>query len=174
PYTLQQNGIAEGEWQSLMTMTRCLLTEASLPKHLWAELFNTAVYISNRIPSSALGETPSSSRQHLRILDSGHHMKVEERSHKDTHLARTQRHHLVQDQQESQEHRHACVTTIVLHRSTWSTIRKPCRPMSCYTVHCIPLGGEFSSLEQALQRPEADKWQAAMDDEHNRLLFRLG
>ncbi|CAN0123935.1 unnamed protein product [Discosporangium mesarthrocarpum] len=58
PYTPQQNGVAEREWQSLMAMTRCLLSGASLPKEFWAEVFNTLVYLSNRFPSSALGGKP--------------------------------------------------------------------------------------------------------------------
>ncbi|CAM9754586.1 unnamed protein product, partial [Discosporangium mesarthrocarpum] len=49
PYTPQQNGIAEREWQSLMAITRCLDSGASLPEELWTELFNTLVYLSYRL-----------------------------------------------------------------------------------------------------------------------------
>ncbi|KAK5819944.1 hypothetical protein PVK06_024979 [Gossypium arboreum] len=42
-----------------MDMARCLLFEKNLPKTMWAEAVNTAVYIQNRLPTKALAhKTP--------------------------------------------------------------------------------------------------------------------
>ncbi|KAG8499382.1 hypothetical protein CXB51_005988 [Gossypium anomalum] len=58
-YTPQQNGVSERKNRSLMDMARCLLFEKNLPKTMWAEAVNTAVYIQNRLPTKALAhKTP--------------------------------------------------------------------------------------------------------------------
>ncbi|KAG8482698.1 hypothetical protein CXB51_024274 [Gossypium anomalum] len=58
-YTPQQNGVSERKNRSLMVMARCLLFEKNLPKTMWAEAVNTAVYIQNRLPTKALAhKTP--------------------------------------------------------------------------------------------------------------------
>ena len=51
PYTPQQNGVGERKNRSIMEMTRCLLHEKELPKNLWAEAANTAVFLLNRLPT---------------------------------------------------------------------------------------------------------------------------
>lgn len=51
PYTPQQNGVSERKNRSIMEMTRCLLHEKGLPKKLWAEAANTAVFLLNRLPT---------------------------------------------------------------------------------------------------------------------------
>lgn len=56
-YTPQQNGVAERANRTLMEMTRCMLIESGLPKQFWAEALNTAVFIRNRCPTSALKNT---------------------------------------------------------------------------------------------------------------------
>ena len=38
-----------------MDMTRCLLNESNLPKHLWRELAATAVFLINGLPHEAIG-----------------------------------------------------------------------------------------------------------------------
>ncbi|KAG8492662.1 hypothetical protein CXB51_010306 [Gossypium anomalum] len=58
-YTPQQNEVSERKNRSLMDMARCLLFEKNLPKTMWAEAVNTAVYIQNRLPTKALAhKTP--------------------------------------------------------------------------------------------------------------------
>ncbi|KAG8492422.1 hypothetical protein CXB51_009695 [Gossypium anomalum] len=58
-YTPQQNGVSERKNRSLVDMARCLLFEKNLPKTMWAEAVNTAVYIQNRLPTKALAhKTP--------------------------------------------------------------------------------------------------------------------
>ncbi|KAH9754460.1 hypothetical protein KPL71_015451 [Citrus sinensis] len=58
-YTPQQNGLAERMNRTLMEKVRCLLIHSKLPKTLWAEALNTACYLVNRSPSTAIGcKTP--------------------------------------------------------------------------------------------------------------------
>ncbi|KAG8492727.1 hypothetical protein CXB51_010487 [Gossypium anomalum] len=74
-YTPQQNGVSERKNRSLMDMARCLLFEKNLPKTIWAEAVNTAVYIQNRLPTKALAhKTPSEAW--FRFKPSLAHMKV--------------------------------------------------------------------------------------------------
>ena len=58
-YTPQQNGVSERKNRSVMNMSRCLLFEKEMPKQLWAEAVNTAVYLQNRLPTKALNEKNS-------------------------------------------------------------------------------------------------------------------
>lgn len=55
-YTPQQNGIAERANCKIVEMARCMLIQSKLPKSLWAEAINTAVFIRNRCPSKLLNE----------------------------------------------------------------------------------------------------------------------
>jgi hypothetical protein len=50
PYAPQQQGISERMNRTLTEMVRCMLVQSGLPKELWAEAFNTAAYLVNRIP----------------------------------------------------------------------------------------------------------------------------
>ncbi|KAG8474247.1 hypothetical protein CXB51_033974 [Gossypium anomalum] len=75
-YTSQQNRVSERKNRSLLDMARCLLFEKKLPKNLWAEVVNTAVYLQNRLPTKALEQkTPfegwfgfKPSVEHLRVF----------------------------------------------------------------------------------------------------------
>ena len=59
PYSPQQNGVVERKNRTVIEMTRCLLFEKQIPKKLWAEAANTAVYLMNRLPTKAvLKKTP--------------------------------------------------------------------------------------------------------------------
>ncbi|KAH9705461.1 hypothetical protein KPL70_011882 [Citrus sinensis] len=58
-YTPQQNGLIERMNRTLIEKVRCLLIHSKLPKALWAEALNTACYLVNRSPSTAIGcKTP--------------------------------------------------------------------------------------------------------------------
>ena len=52
--TPQQNGVAERMNRTLLERARCMRLNAELPKNFWAEAVNTACYIINRSPSSAI------------------------------------------------------------------------------------------------------------------------
>jgi hypothetical protein len=48
PYTPEQNGATEQENRTNVESTRSMLHASGLPKELWAEACNTAVYTLNR------------------------------------------------------------------------------------------------------------------------------
>eukprot|EP00253_Pinus_taeda_P021493 PITA_21493 len=54
PYTPQQNGVAERMNKTLMERARSMLSGAGLGQEFWAEAVDTACYLVNRSPSSAL------------------------------------------------------------------------------------------------------------------------
>ena len=54
PYTPQQNGDAERMNKTLMERERSMLSGAGLGQEFWAEFMDTACYLVNRSPSSAL------------------------------------------------------------------------------------------------------------------------
>jgi transposase InsO family protein len=56
PHTVQQNGMAERLNQTLLNVIRCLLIHSGLPRSFWAEALQTASYICNVCPSSAIGD----------------------------------------------------------------------------------------------------------------------
>jgi hypothetical protein len=59
PYTPEQNGAAEQENRTIVENFRSMLHASGLPKELWAEACNTAVYILNRTgPTPVEGKTP--------------------------------------------------------------------------------------------------------------------
>ena len=59
PYTPQQNGCAERTNRTVVELARTMLLAKNLPKFLWAEAVNAAVYTLNRTgPSSVNGKTP--------------------------------------------------------------------------------------------------------------------
>ncbi|KAH9779520.1 Integrase catalytic domain-containing protein [Citrus sinensis] len=58
-YTPQQNGLTERMNRTLIKNVRCMLIYSKLPKTLWVEALNTACYLVNMSPSTAIGcKTP--------------------------------------------------------------------------------------------------------------------
>lgn len=58
-YTPQQNGVAERANRTIVEMARAMLIKSNVPKALWAEAVNTAVFLRNKCPSKAnSGVTP--------------------------------------------------------------------------------------------------------------------
>ena len=59
PYTPKQNGVAERKNRTIVDVVRAMLHDQRLPKFLWVEATNTAIYVKNRCPHQALGsKTP--------------------------------------------------------------------------------------------------------------------
>lgn len=54
PHTPEHNGVIERKHRHIVKTGLTLLFHANLPKALWVEAFSTAVYLINRLPSSAL------------------------------------------------------------------------------------------------------------------------
>ena len=60
PYTPQQAGKAERINLTLLNVVRCMIIESGLSKTFWAEAMNTACFIRNLCPSSAIdGKVPT-------------------------------------------------------------------------------------------------------------------
>eukprot|EP00903_Cladosiphon_okamuranus_P021627 g19885.t1 len=55
--TPQQNGVSERDGRTILDMTRCILIDTGLPKFLWGEICETAVFLINRSPHRAIGGT---------------------------------------------------------------------------------------------------------------------
>jgi len=59
PHNPQRNGVAERNSKTIIGATRAILHDQGLPLHLWAEAFNTTIYLQNRSPHHILGmKTP--------------------------------------------------------------------------------------------------------------------
>ena len=57
--TPKQNGVVERMNRTLLERTRCLLSNAGLNRSFWGEAINTACFLINRTPSTAIGlKTP--------------------------------------------------------------------------------------------------------------------
>ena len=54
PETPQQNGVAKQTNKTLLECARCMRINAALPKSFRAEAVNTAAYLINRYPSTAI------------------------------------------------------------------------------------------------------------------------
>jgi hypothetical protein len=62
-YTPQQNGVAERLNRTLLERVRSMLSQSGLPHVFWAEAVNTAAYLVNLSPSSAINSmTPFEKR----------------------------------------------------------------------------------------------------------------
>ncbi len=56
PYTPQQNGVAERMNRTIISKARCMLSNAGMGRHFWAEAASTACYLINRSPSTAINK----------------------------------------------------------------------------------------------------------------------
>ena len=56
PHTPQQNGVADHMNKTIISKARCMLSNACMNKHFWAEAANTACYLINRSPSIPLNK----------------------------------------------------------------------------------------------------------------------
>ena len=94
PKSPQQNGVAERLNRTVMNMVRSMLAVYKMPQRFWAEALNTAVYLRNRSPTTAVeGKTPFESLTgkkpkvgHLRIFGCAayRHVMDDERRKLDT------------------------------------------------------------------------------------------
>lgn len=57
PHTPQQNGIAERKHRHVVELSLAIISHASLPLDLWDHIFQSVVFLINRIPSSTSPHT---------------------------------------------------------------------------------------------------------------------
>ena len=57
PHSPEQNGVAERMNRTLMETARSMMAHAGLPERFWAEAVETAAYIRNRTPTTAIKDT---------------------------------------------------------------------------------------------------------------------
>ncbi|CAL2226910.1 unnamed protein product [Prunus armeniaca] len=77
-YSPQQNGVAERKNRTVVEMARTMMHEKKIPLKFWVEAVNTAIYLQNRSPTSALDNTTPFEKfsgrkpgvKHLRIFGS--------------------------------------------------------------------------------------------------------
>ncbi|KAJ3686759.1 hypothetical protein LUZ61_015923 [Rhynchospora tenuis] len=58
PYTPQQNGVSERKHRHIIELSLAMISTASIPHMYWDEIFSSAVYLINRLPSSANSQIP--------------------------------------------------------------------------------------------------------------------
>src|SRR5450759_2026640 len=68
-YTPQQNGVAERLNRTLLERTRSMLSQSGLPHEFWAKVVNTAAYLVNLSPSSAINYVTSFEMRYKRPAD---------------------------------------------------------------------------------------------------------
>lgn len=88
PNTPQQNGIAERMNSTLMERAKALRLQAVLPLAFWTDALRYAVYVTNRVPCSAIkGKIPEErwsgrpiSLKHLKCFGSTAYMLINEKN----------------------------------------------------------------------------------------------
>lgn len=85
--TPQQIGANERIGRTLSGVVRCLLADSGLPHFLWGELMQTAVYLRNRVPHSALKNVTPYKTLHGKDASLGHLRAIGARAfvHVETH-----------------------------------------------------------------------------------------
>ena len=56
PYPTQQNGVVERKNRTILDIVRTMLKSKNMPKKLWAEVVQCAIYVQNRCPHAKLNE----------------------------------------------------------------------------------------------------------------------
>ncbi|PSC67043.1 retrotransposon Ty1-copia subclass [Micractinium conductrix] len=153
PYSPQQNGKAERLNRTLWEKARPMLSDAGLPKHLWADAIVTANYLRNRSPLSGRDKTPfelfygtKPDVSHLRIFGA-------------TVFAHTPS---------------ALRTKLDPRRQVRVAARRPASEWQddAYRITGrsnvaanAAIANEPTTMKEALSGPDAAAWQLAMDDE---------
>ncbi|GJR87092.1 retrovirus-related pol polyprotein from transposon TNT 1-94 [Tanacetum coccineum] len=175
-YTPQQNGVVERMNKTLLERARAMLATASLGKSFWAETVNTACYVINRSPSTAVElKTPmgrwtekpvnySDLHIYLEVLLKGYRL-WDPTAHKvvvstiQENKAAPQ--HEVNETNESQS-----PATRTLNRERRRPGWHSDYVMESNVAYCLLTEeGKPSTLQEALNNPDASFWKEAMQEE---------
>ncbi|GJX09879.1 gag-pol polyprotein [Tanacetum coccineum] len=192
-YTPQQNGVAERMNITLLERARAMLATASLGKSFWAEAVNTACYVINRSPSTAVelktslqmwtGRPINYSDLHIfgspvyvmyntqattkldpksgKCLFLGYADGIKGVSLVGPHCPQTAPQHEVNEANESQ----ASAPRTLNHerRHPWWHSDYVMENNVAYCL--LTKEGELSTLQEALNNPDASFWKEAMQEE---------
>ncbi|GJT46274.1 retrovirus-related pol polyprotein from transposon TNT 1-94 [Tanacetum coccineum] len=193
-YTPQQNGVAERMNRTLLERARAMLATASLGKSFWAEAVNTACYVINRSPSTAVElKTPMemwTGKPGYRLWDLTAHKvvvsrdvvfmedKIQENEEgdsttKETTSIQMENEFQSNDSSEAVPQHEVNETTESQAPTTRTSNRERKRPvwqsdyvMESNVAYCLLTEeGEPSNLQEALNNPDASFWKEAMQEE---------
>ncbi|GJU46168.1 retrovirus-related pol polyprotein from transposon TNT 1-94 [Tanacetum coccineum] len=181
-YTPQQNGVAERMNRTLLEKARVMLATASLVKSFWAEAVNTACYVINRSPSTAVelktpikiwtGKPVNYSDLHIfgikgyRLWDPTAHKVVVSR---DVVFMEDK----IQENEESDSITRE-TTSIQMEKEFQSNDSFEVAPQhevnetnesQAPATRTLNQEGEPSTLQEALNNPDASFWKEAMQEE---------
>ncbi|KAH9769617.1 hypothetical protein KPL71_012080 [Citrus sinensis] len=161
--TPQQNGLAERINRTLIEKVRCMLLNANLSKHFWAEAVNTAAYMINRSPSSALdfktpqevwsGKPPNLSNLRVESKDIlKESEKITESHHRVNKALELDNYQLARDRE---------------RRVVKMPKRYGIADLISYALMVVDemTGEELENFKQAMDRRDKWKWLSAMEDE---------
>ncbi|GJY89530.1 retrovirus-related pol polyprotein from transposon TNT 1-94 [Tanacetum coccineum] len=193
-YTPQQNGVAERMNRTLLERARAMLATASLGKSFWAEAVNTACYVINRSPSTAVElKTPMemwTGKPGYRLWDLTAHKvvvsrdvvfmedKIQENEEgdsttKETTSIQMENEFQSNDSLKAVPQHEVNETTEALKLNDSTSKRKenvqssnPDYVMESNVAYCLLTEeGEPSNLQEALNNPNASFWKEAMQEE---------
>ncbi|GKA10136.1 gag-pol polyprotein [Tanacetum coccineum] len=151
-YTPQQNGVTEQMNITLLERARAMLATASLGKSFWAEAVNTACYVINRSPSTAV-ELKTSME-----MWTGRPMEKEFQSNNSFEAAPQ---HEVNEINKSQ-----APAPRTLNRERRRPRWHSDYVMESNVAYCLlTKEGELSTLQEALNNLDASFWKEAMQEE---------
>nr|GEX49786.1 retrovirus-related Pol polyprotein from transposon TNT 1-94 [Tanacetum cinerariifolium] len=183
-YTPQHNRVAERMNITLLERARAMLTTASLGKSFWAEAVNTACYVINRSPSTAVElKTPIEiwtekpiNYSDLHIF--GSHVQNQENEEGDSTTReitsiQMEKEFQSNDSFETTPQHEVNETTESQAPATRTLNHEKRRPgwhsdyvMESNVAYCLLTEeGEPSTLQEALNNPDASFWKEAMQEE---------
>ncbi|GJY96432.1 retrovirus-related pol polyprotein from transposon TNT 1-94 [Tanacetum coccineum] len=181
-YTPQQNGVAEQMNRTLLERARVMLATASLGKSFWAKAVNIACYVINRLPSTAVElKTPMEMWTGKPVNYSDLHIfgspvgiaKEGDSTTRETTSIQIEKEFQSNDSSEAVPQHEVNETDESQAPATRTLNRERRRPgwqadyvMESNVAYCLLTEeGEPSTLQEALNNPDASFWKEAMQEE---------
>ncbi|GJZ10826.1 gag-pol polyprotein [Tanacetum coccineum] len=163
-YTPKHNGVAERMNRTLLERARAMLETATLGKSFWVEAVNTACYVINCLPSTAIElKTPIEmwmGKPGYHLWDPTAYKVVVSR---DVVFMEDK---IQENKEVNEKNKSQALTTRTLNherkRQWWDSDYV----MESDVAYCLLTGeGEPSTLQKALNNPDASFWKATMQEE---------